>query len=626
MRYNTATFPIQRCLTNRLNLTAWCSPFQTHWNVRGYSGASGNATGLLQQYGTGWYSMVGSTRTVANAGLFYLAGLDNYNPATGVTVATSPISRCSSYSTWSDYVRGELNGLFHEFLAEISNPGFQAKFREGINACGMVAFLTRDLFTSGTNCYPDRGFSAYCKSMAEAIAAAGAKVYLNTPARCVTYNPTLKLFTVLTPRASFVVDELVLAIPSQAIIDTQLAGGVIDQIRAAPEVSATQNHTTLTVNVQWAAPWWRGLLDPQGAYSFRLIDYVEGLNRMELLDTPLHRRANFLRLVYTDFMFKKDYITSLQNGGSVKVAVDAALRALRRINFPGLGKVNVPEPLSYVVKLEASERHVSTGPGEGFGPQHMMDFALAPLGADIKVALVNEAWNYVYAGWTEGAFQMAIRAAARFDGASTAAMADAVTAAGQCGLGDPLAIPSTLANEHFPPFGVYSNVVITAAAPPPPPPPLAPSVPVPSLEITGSDAQAQGPCVAECKCPSGVACECVPCVLSGRQASARAVFACGATCNSADTCARFYSSLAVQGIQLSTCTCLGAATPCPAVGAAAAARAPAASKQGLLGLLGLLGIIPIVLLCIAAPLCLKSRKHRGKPTVIAEPPALPGVQ
>jgi len=111
--------------------------------------------------------------------------------------------------------------------------------------------------------------------------------------------------------------------------------------------------------------------------------------------------------------------------------------------------LTIPDPIKLVYHQQSTAWHfLSAGAPTR---DEVVAWAKAPLGNKVKIALMNEAYDVKYNGWSEGSLQLANSALQRFD--KQRFTDERVASYGSCvNSFNDLQIPSVLANENFPPY------------------------------------------------------------------------------------------------------------------------------------------------------------------------------
>jgi hypothetical protein len=350
-----------------------------------------------------------------------------------------------------DFYAGELNPEYAQFMAAV-NYGFTGDYLgAGIDACGYLYKAENEFSLANMYCYPFGGMSMFCRKMREKAIKRGTKFHSNDPVVSINYNKKSKKFTLGTKKGrTFIAEEVALNIPPVAIqgkLYGPMTGNVIEKLKNDRHLQSIINTTTITITGQWAEPWWRSLLDPNGTYALRRFEDVRGLNRAEIFDTPNFRDIKGLRLVYTDNFFVPQWSSIKGAPNGTKALKEALLRNFR--SDPYWKNLTIPDPIKLVYHQQSTAWHFLNS-GSPTRDQ-VVAWAKAPLGKNIKLALMGEAYDVKYNGWSEGALQLVNSALHRYD---KKRFTNARIQRYSSCVNDQNAdlIPSVLANENFPPY------------------------------------------------------------------------------------------------------------------------------------------------------------------------------
>jgi hypothetical protein len=449
-RWNQNTMFNLRCLANELNLTAYCQPFFSRFYIRGVESTSSAGLFAIKPDLFGDFYNKSVTNDPQTAALNYVL-FNGPNPITGLPADGNIRDRCKNYASIMQFYTGELNAEYAQFMAAL-NSGFTGDYLgSGRTACGYLYKSENDFLLANMYCYPYGGMSMYCRKMREKAIKRGTKFHSNDPVVSINYNKKSKKFTLGTKKGkTFISEEVALNIPPVAIegkLFGRMTGNVIKKLKNDPHLQSIVNTTTITITGQWSEPWWRPLLDSNGSYTLRRFEDTRGLNRAEIFDTPNFRDIMGLRLVYTDNFYVSQWSSIKGSPNGTKILKEELLRNFR--SDPLWRNLTIPDPIKLVYHQQSTAWHFlnSGAPTR----DQVVAWAKAPLGKNIKLAMMGEAYDVRYNGWSEGSLQFALSALQRFDkqrftNARVAKYSSCVNEQ------NAELIPSVLANENYPPY------------------------------------------------------------------------------------------------------------------------------------------------------------------------------
>jgi len=229
------------------------------------------------------------------------------------------------------------------------------------------------------------------------------------------------------PRKVFA-DELLIGVSVPDL--RKITGGVADALNADLHTAYPKSVQAMTVTIKWHkntanADWFNVISDDLWG-SFRRIDADSLMNRLELLNTPVHRNGDLhaIRVAYNDFNQQQNWIQAMQldnptgavinpdvgypkNGHVYNqsramiteafLAAQNALVVIDPADIPAIDHVYIDvEPYSWFYGR----------PGQGYNWSQVRDWAARPIAADTKLALIHGSFSYLLSGWASSAINM----------------------------------------------------------------------------------------------------------------------------------------------------------------------------------------------------------------------------
>lgn len=203
--------------------------------------------------------------------------------------------------------------------------------------------------------------------------------------------------------------------PSVRFDGADLSGSIVERLRMVREVQAPLNARSLKIIVQYepgVRQWfWDKFDDVNGNYSYRQYGDTGCTARIELVDTPFHRCANYITVVYSDAVCLRKWQTYID---IAEQTADYSILRLRMHEelmaaFPESAHKMTSQPVLVRYRLfDSAWTYTRTG-FDDIGIDRIAEIAPEPLGPSERVSLIGEGYFIRRSGWIEGALRSAKR-------------------------------------------------------------------------------------------------------------------------------------------------------------------------------------------------------------------------
>ena len=336
-----------------------------------------------------------------------------------------PIDICrANRMTWAELTAVAMSrtgGLTSNYnstrFLRCDNVGFHDDYDNGYGCDSYGNYQTREWGNTASHSLYDNGTMVELVDLIQQeLLDRGVEIALNETATCVSYSKRQGVkFEVRTPKRIFLVKEwLYLNTPPYWLRNSSvMTGPVIKDILSHREAWHPKiAKPVVTIVAQWepGVPqwWWSSLFEyTTGNWSTRYYGDSTYVSRFEAIDSPLHRCLNALRFAYISsgnlFTEWQDYVQQLMQSGDQEPLKKRILRELRTM-FPA-DAANITEPLLVAGYIAWSPWHWGDRQYDDLSNGAVSNWANAPLGEDVPLCVVAEAYHTYYSGWEEGAWR-----------------------------------------------------------------------------------------------------------------------------------------------------------------------------------------------------------------------------
>jgi hypothetical protein len=194
-----------------------------------------------------------------------------------------------------------------------------------------------------------------------------------------------------------------------------LSGSIVERLRSVREVQAPVNARSLKIIVQYepgVRQWfWDKFDGVNGNYSYRQYGDTGCTARIELIDTPFHRCANYITVVYSDALCLRKWQTYID---IAEQTADYSILRLRMHEelmaaFPEDAHKMTSQPVLVRYRLFDSAWHYTRTGYDDVGLDRIAEIAPEPLGPSERLSLIGEGYFMRRSGWIEGALRSAKR-------------------------------------------------------------------------------------------------------------------------------------------------------------------------------------------------------------------------
>ena len=326
-----------------------------------------------------------------------------------------------------------LNTNVSRFM-QADGVGFAGDLENTYSARALAEYNVFEWNTNSFNAYPINGMSSLTHAMVDSAKANGVQFF--TDEKVLNIDSAARpgaLYDLKTSRRRVRVRKFLgLNLPRYYLFPSRhddanfkfagadLSGSIVDRLRAVREVQAPTNARSLKIIIQYEPGhrnwFWNVLDNVNGNYSYRQYGDTTCSARLEIVDTPFHRCANFITAVYSDAHCLRDWQTRIQlyeQTNDINVLRKPLLENLAT-SFPEYA-TEILETIPVLTRyrlFESAWTYLRTG-YDDVGMDDVAALAPAPLGASERLSLIGEGYFTRRSGWIEGAMRSAKRTVER---------------------------------------------------------------------------------------------------------------------------------------------------------------------------------------------------------------------
>lgn len=334
-------------------------------------------------------------------------------------------SSCSKYKNLKAALIGQLgHGVTNLFIQDFA--GFYVDFEANTNdPCAWAhPYYYRDFSTDAINGYVVGGTTRYIQNLLKPIKAQGGTVLLNKLVTKIESAGGYKSVVVTTSdgqvyRGKF----LIYAAPPDGIALGKVTGNLAVALNNTEAFKSVYCVTVTTVTVTLDYAYWKNIVPKESINStvkrwvqLRSFGEEGHVPRSEVRYTVYGGSMIAFRASYTDYL-TKEVLNKMQN---IDTFGDGLWRALRNDLSYAFQVDDIPQNYVDIHVENFDNGWCYINSSTTLTADQIRAFAVAPLGPNVPIALVHQAWAEEFLGWKEAALRTAVGALDRLvPGAAT---------------------------------------------------------------------------------------------------------------------------------------------------------------------------------------------------------------